>query len=157
MHLHIVLHCLQNNISLPEFDISIHPVTNGQFMLYILSENASLPRYWRNSSGSIQERIFQKWVALNPQEVLRHVTWYEAVAYCEWSKQRLPTEQEWEVAHPHLQGIGQVTFVSILQCHMSSLRASRFGNGHLVFIIHTKDLHPTLTWIIRNRHLVALW
>jgi formylglycine-generating enzyme required for sulfatase activity len=114
------LKCLQNIVSLPEFDISIYPVTNGQFMKYILSENASLPRYWRNSSGTIEQRIFQNWVVVNPQEVLRHVTWYEAVAYCEWSKQRLPSEQEWEAAHAHLQGIGQVIFICILLLHFSS-------------------------------------
>jgi hypothetical protein len=55
---------------------------------FIIAENGSLPVYWRNSSGIIEERIFQSWVTLNPQDIVKHVTWNEVMAYCKWSKQR---------------------------------------------------------------------
>ena len=150
---------MQKYVDLLEFQVSIHPVTNGQFLQYVISENVPLPVYWRNSSGVIEERIFQSWVALNPQEIVRHVTWHEAVAYCEWAKQRLPTEEEWEVAYPLLQGVGQVCFLLYLSVFALAEACksvfSRFGNGHRAFIIHTKASHLTLTWIIQN-HLLEL-
>ncbi len=147
---------MQKYVDLLEFQVSIHPVTNGQFLQYVLSENVPLPVYWRNSSGVIEERIFQSWVTLNPQEIVRHVTWHEAMAYCKWAKQRLPTEEEWEVAYPLLQGLGQVFFlylsVLVLANACKSV-SSRFGNGPPASIIHTRALHPTLTWIIQNHRL----
>jgi hypothetical protein len=111
-----------------EFQVSLYPVTNGQFLDYVISENAPLPIYWKNSSGIIEERIFQSWVTLNPHEIVRHVTWYEAMGYCKWSKQRLPTEEEWEVAYPHLLGIGQVLFIfMILHITVANLPLTGLG------------------------------
>jgi sulfatase modifying factor 1 len=68
------------------------PVTRGQYREFLESTGAAPPRFW-------SEPMFA-----DPAKPVVGVTWFEAVAYCEWlGKQtdqpfRLPTEAEWERA-----------------------------------------------------------
>ena len=56
------------------------------------------PAYWRRSEGAWEQRAFDRWEPLHPPAPMRHVTAYEAEAYCAWAGRRLPTESEWEFA-----------------------------------------------------------
>ena len=57
------------------------------------------PVYWqREANGRWLQRIYDRYVPLNENLPIVHLSWYEAEAYCNSSGRRLPTEAEWEVA-----------------------------------------------------------
>jgi ergothioneine biosynthesis protein EgtB len=56
------------------------------------------PRGWRREGGQWLAERFGALLPLTADEPVRHVTAFEAEAYCRWAKRRLPTEAEWENA-----------------------------------------------------------
>lgn len=56
------------------------------------------PVYWRQENGNWLEHHFDKWIALNPEFPVTHISFWEAEAFCHWAGRRLPTEHEWEAA-----------------------------------------------------------
>ncbi len=60
------------------------------------------PRYLRRAphlgSGGWVCWRHGRWTPLDPREAARHLTQYEAEAWCRWAGRRLPSEAEWERA-----------------------------------------------------------
>jgi len=107
-----------HGVDVAPFAIARAPVTNREFAAFVedggyLRENlwsaegwmwkervsAVHPVYWRRGEGERWERRdFNRWVPLEPDHPVIHVSWYEAEAYGRWAGRRLPTEVEWEMA-----------------------------------------------------------
>ncbi|TAG03854.1 MAG: ergothioneine biosynthesis protein EgtB [Betaproteobacteria bacterium] len=76
-------------------------VSNAQYAQFVESGafeatvRAEHPRYWRRSSdGAWQQRRFDQWIALAPNEPVIHISAIEAEAFAEHHGGRLPTEPE---------------------------------------------------------------
>lgn len=91
----------QHTVDIPyDYWIGRYPVTNKQFAMF-----ATLPRY----------NFKQMLLTLEPNHPVTKVSWYDAVAYCQWLDNqvryelndvmvRLPTEAEWEKAARGIEG-----------------------------------------------------
>ncbi|SOY45294.1 SUMF1/EgtB/PvdO family nonheme iron enzyme [Cupriavidus taiwanensis] len=110
----------------PAFEIDMALVSNAQFLEFVedggyehpawwssagrqwlMTQERSAPRYWSRHPESrtwMLER-FGTQRTLNPDEAVRHVTLYEAQAWCGWAGRRLPAESEWELAATQNRGL----------------------------------------------------
>ncbi|MCT4580374.1 MAG: ergothioneine biosynthesis protein EgtB [Flavobacteriales bacterium] len=106
-----------HKVFLHEFEIAQQLVTNGEYIEFIeaggytdfnlwLDEGWSwvqknkieAPLYWHKVKGDWCSYTLKGFEQINPQHILKHISFYEAMAFAEWKRMRLPTEFEWEVA-----------------------------------------------------------
>jgi len=111
----------QHKMYLNNFSIRKSLVTNGEYLQFIEAGGYHNPQYWHTDGWTwVQEHKIDaplywylmdgKWnryamsglESIDPLEPVTHVSFYEAYAFAEWKKMRLPTEFEWEAASTHL-------------------------------------------------------
>jgi len=103
------------------FRLDRHPVTIGRHLEFMAAGGYDDPRLWSpagwawrqqsgtqaplhwqpDGEGGWQRTWFGCTEALDPAEILCHVSFFEAEAHARWAGARLPTESEWEMAARH--------------------------------------------------------
>jgi ergothioneine biosynthesis protein EgtB len=106
-----------HDVLLRDFRIADRPVSNGEFLEFIeddgyrrpelwLSEGWTTrqlnqweaPEYWHHRDGKWHVYSLHGLAPMQPDEPVCHVSYFEAAAFAEWTRCRLPTEFEWEIA-----------------------------------------------------------
>lgn len=100
-----------------EFSISNRLVSNAEYLefikdgaydnpyfwlddawYFIQNNQINSPLYWHEIKGEFYQYTFDGLQKLAENQPVMHLSFYEAQAFAEWKKMRLPTEFEWEVA-----------------------------------------------------------
>jgi len=90
-----------NRIAVGDFFIHEAPVTNAEFLRFVLHH----PQWQRGTAVSlfVDDQYLSSWVGpialgpdSGPQQPVTQVSWFAANAYCEWRSARLPSWYEWE-------------------------------------------------------------
>lgn len=70
---------------------------------WVKENNISAPMYWHTVDGEWYQYTMQGLQKINLEAPLSHISYFEAFAYAQWKKCRLPTEFEWEAAQNNFQ------------------------------------------------------
>ena len=86
----------QHPIQLNPFSISSHAVSNADYLEFVKSgvPGSEIPAHWKCEDGRWYQRTFDQWVELDMLGSLRHISYQDALRYCDWRGVRLPTEHE---------------------------------------------------------------
>jgi ergothioneine biosynthesis protein EgtB len=106
-----------HEVLLKDFQLASRAVTNGEYLAFmndggyrrpelwlsdgwdaVCANSWNSPLYWEQEDGRWFEFTFDGMRELDPADPVCHVSYYEADAFANWSKARLPREDEWEVA-----------------------------------------------------------
>jgi len=114
--------CFDNELSrhdvlLQDFSIADSLVTNGEYMEFmnaggykdfnywhaegwdwVKTNNINSPLYWHFINNEWFNYTLYGLQRVDVNDVLCHISFYEASAYASWKGMRLPTEFEWEIA-----------------------------------------------------------
>ena len=105
-------------ISLSEFSIAAHPVTNAEYLAFMADGGYETPAWWHDSGWAWREEVDcghphhwrgganGAWVAFGPNgpaaldgaAAVYGLSRFEAGAFARWAGARLPHEYEWEAA-----------------------------------------------------------
>ena len=104
-------------VEVASFKVARAPVTNSQYTEFVLDggyadeelwsikglvwlrrTGATCPQYWVQTDQGWCFRDFDRETILQSNQPVRHVSFFEAEAFCRWAGRRLPTEAEWEMA-----------------------------------------------------------
>lgn len=107
----------RHKVYLEPYAIADRPVTNGEFLAFmdaggytefsywhaegwdwVKREQAHAPMYWHKEDGRWMTYTLQGVQPVAPDDILCHISFYEAAAFAAWKGMRLPTEFEWEAA-----------------------------------------------------------
>ena len=110
----------RHKIFLPSFQLASRLATNAEYLQFmkdggyqrpelwlsdgwdaVCANKWNSPLYWEEIDGRWFEFTFTGLRELDPSSPVCHVSYYEADAFANWSKARLPREEEWEVAAAH--------------------------------------------------------
>jgi iron(II)-dependent oxidoreductase len=97
----------RHTVELAAFEIDRTPVSNGTYLQFMEETGAEPPLYWERDDGGWVLTTMAGRDPVIPAHPVLHVSWHQADAFARWAGKRLPSEQEWEVAHPVLDGGGQ--------------------------------------------------
>lgn len=100
------------------FRLASRPVTNAEYLAFMSDGGYDRPEFWlsmgwatvqqagwraplyweREDAGGWSQFTLSGLRAVDPNEPVTHISYFEADAYARWAGARLPTEAEWEVA-----------------------------------------------------------
>ncbi|WP_313717190.1 ergothioneine biosynthesis protein EgtB [Kaistella carnis] len=111
----------RHQVFLHEFEISKSLVTNAEFIEFMqaggyenfkfwldegwnwVTENqVKSPLYWTKIDDKWHSFTLEGLKPIEPEDILTHISFYEAQAFATWKGCRLPTEFEWEVTAEQL-------------------------------------------------------
>lgn len=106
-----------HKVYLHDYQIANRPVTNAEYLefmsdggyrnfdywhdeawYWLKQENISSPLYWFEMDGKWMNYSLSGLQSLHPNQLVSHISYYEAFAFARWKGMRLPTEFEWEAA-----------------------------------------------------------